>query len=220
MATEFANRSEAGQRLAERLLHLKDQNPLVLAIPRGGVPVGFEIARRLGAPLDLLMVRKIGAPNQPELALGAVVDGGRAEIVLNREIVESLGVSEDFIGEAATRELAEIARRRQAYLGTAAPAEVTGRSVIVVDDGIATGASVRAALRAVRRQKPGRLVLAVPVAPPAAVARLRPEVDELVCLATPDPFYAIGLYYADFHQLSDSDVTDILHRIPSGNARP
>lgn len=212
MTSRFADRTDAGRQLAARLLHLKDQNPLVLAIPRGGVPVGFEVANALAAPLDLLFVRKIGAPDQPELALGAVVDGARAETVLNHDIIDALRISDDVINRITAREVEEISRRRRAYLGTRRHAPITGRSAIVVDDGIATGASMRAALLAVRRHKPKRLVLAVPVAPPDVVAGLEAEVDEVVCLATPDPFYAISLYYADFRQLDDDDVTAVLRR--------
>lgn len=212
MSHPFADRAEAGRELARRLSHLAAEDPVVLALPRGGVPVAHEVAKALGAPLDLLMVRKIGAPQQPELALGAVVDGPRSEIVLNEDIVSALGVSDAFIREAAEDELAEIARRRRVYLGDRPHTGIEGRTAIVVDDGIATGASVRAALRAARRQKPKRLVLAVPVAPPDVAAELEEDVDELVCLLTPEPFYAIGLYYADFRQFTDREVTDILDR--------
>jgi putative phosphoribosyl transferase len=169
------------------------------------------VAEALGAPLDLVLVRKIGAPDQPELALGAVVDGDRTETVLNQDLIDALGVTDDDIRAAERRELAEIARRRRAYLGRRAPVPVAGRTAIVVDDGIATGATMRAALRAVRQQAPKRLVLAVPVAPAEFVARIRAEVDDVVCLMTPDAFYAISIYYADFTQLTDDDVTAILH---------
>lgn len=208
----FADRAEAGRALAGRVSHFRAENPVVLALPRGGVPVAYEVAKALGAPLDLLMVRKISAPDQPELALGAVVDGPRSEVVLNEEIVRALGVSNGFIREAAADGLAEIARRRRVYLCGRPHTKIEGRTVIVVDDGIATGASVRAALRAARRQQPQRLVLAVPVAPEEMVVALEDEVDEVVCLLTPKPFYAIGLYYSDFRQFTDREVTDILDR--------
>lgn len=221
MAPRFQDRADAGRQLARRLLHLKDENPVVLALPRGGVPVGHEVAAALGAPLDLVLVRKIGAPDQPELALGAVIDGDRPETVLNQDIVDSLGVTNDDIRAIEQQELAEIGRRRRMYLGQRSPVPVAGRTAIVVDDGIATGATMRAALRAIRRQKPKRLVLAVPVAPAEVVARLRAEVDEVVCLMAPEAFYAISVYYADFAQLTDADVTATLDRrmpAPDGGA--
>jgi putative phosphoribosyl transferase len=210
MAPRFQNRADAGRQLAHRLLHLKGEDAVVFALPRGGVPVGHEVAQALGVPLDLVLVRKIGAPDQPELALGAVVDGNLPETVLNQDLVDALGVTDDYIKAVERRELAEIARRRRAYLGKRKPVPAAGRTAIVVDDGIATGATVRAALRAIRRQKPKRLVLAVPVAPSEVVARIKAEVDDIVCLMTPDAFYAISIYYADFTQLTDDDVTAIL----------
>ena len=207
-------------------MHLRGRRPLVLAIPRGGVPVGFEVARALGAPLDLVLVRKIGAPEQPELAVGAVVDGEHVETVLNEAVVESLQISKDYIRDETKRQLAEIERRRKAYLGGRPRPQIAGTTAIVVDDGIATGATMRAALRAIRRGAPERLVLAVPVAPADAVASIRTEVDELVCLETPELFFAIGQFYRDFAQLTDAQVTDQLRRsvspIPpeNGEMRP
>jgi putative phosphoribosyl transferase len=206
----FADRSEAGRRLADRLLHLKDQRPVVLALPRVGVPVGLEIARALDAPLDLVLVRKIGAPFQPELAVGAVVDGGRSETVLNQEIVRELQVPESYIAEESARQLAEIERRRKLYFAGSGRAAVEGRTAIVVDDGIATGATMEAALHATRRAHPERLVLATPVAPPDTIERLRPQADEVVCLATPTWFMAIGAFYQNFQQVSDEQVVDLL----------
>jgi putative phosphoribosyl transferase len=210
----FADRTEAGRRLAERLARFRTELPLVLALPRGGVPVGFEIARALDAPMDLVMVRKIGAPMQPELAVGAVVDGSRPETVVNPDVVDALGIPESYIEQEGARQLAEIERRRGLYLAGRDRIDVAGRTAIVVDDGIATGATVEAALRATRRAGPRRLVLAAPVAPPDTLARLRPEVDEVVCLATPRFFGAISVYYDDFRQLSDGDVIDLLRRAP------
>jgi putative phosphoribosyl transferase len=208
----FADRAEAGRRLAERLLRFKDARPVVLALPRGGVPVGFEVARALAAPLDLVLVRKIGAPFQPELAVGAVVDGGRPETVLNQEIVRELEVPESYIAEESARQLAEIERRRELYLAGRERAPVEGRTAIVVDDGIATGATMEAALHATRRANPQRLVLATPVAPPDTLERLRPQADEVVCLAAPRAFLAIGAFYDDFQQLGDDEVVDLLQR--------
>jgi putative phosphoribosyl transferase len=208
----FRDRSEAGQKLAGRLMHLAGARPLVLALPRGGVPVGFEIAEALDAPFDLVLVRKIGAPFQPELALGAVVDGGRAETVLNEDLVREFQIPERYLADESARQLEEIERRRASYLAGRASVPVEGRTAIVVDDGIATGATMEAALRATRRAAPQRLVLAVPVAPPETLERLRPQVDEVVCLATPRVFGAIGAFYDDFRQLSDEQVIDLLRR--------
>lgn len=206
------DRMHAGTLLAAELLRFKEQDPVVLALPRGGVPVGFEVAKALGAPLDLILVRKIGAPLQPELAVAAVVDGERMELVINEGLLEALGLSEDEVRKRAKREVEEIERRRRVYLGGRERVAVRGRTVLVIDDGIATGATMRAALRAIRRREPSRLVLAVPVAPPETVELLRPEVDEVVCLATPSPFGAIGAFYADFRQVEDDEVRDLLDR--------
>lgn len=208
----FTDRNEAGRRLGERLSRFKDENPVVLALPRGGVPVGAEVARSLEAPLDLVLVRKIGAPFQPELAIGAVVDGGRPETVLNEDLIRECQIPESYIAKESARQLEEIERRRELYLAGRARVPVEGRTAIVVDDGIATGATMEAALHAMRRAGPKRLVLATPVAPPDTIERLRPQADEVVCLATPSPFAAIGLFYEDFHQLGDDDVVDLLRR--------
>jgi putative phosphoribosyl transferase len=208
----FANRSEAGRVLAQRLLGFKSERPLVLALPRGGVPVGFEVARMLEAPLDLVLARKMGAPFQSELAIGAVVNGTRAEMILNEEMVREFQIPESYVAEERARQLAEIERRRKLYLGSRARAPVEGRTAIVLDDGIATGATMEAALRATRRANPKRLVLAVPVAPPDTIERLRPRADEVVCLATPRLFGAIGAFYEDFRQVSDEGVVDLLRR--------
>jgi putative phosphoribosyl transferase len=206
----FTDRREAGRRLAVRLLALKDQHPVVLALPRGGVPVGFEIARALAAPLDLVLVRKIGAPEQEELALGAIADGETPELVTDPRLVDRLGVSSSYLEEAKSTALRELERRRHVYLGDRQPADVAGRTAIVVDDGIATGATMLAALRATRRRAPARLVLAVPVAPPDALKRLRREADEVVCLATPVDFFAVGQVYHAFPQLRDAEVIALL----------
>jgi putative phosphoribosyl transferase len=220
----FPDRIEAGRRLAERLRHLKDQQPVVLALPRGGVPIAYEVARVLEAPLDLVLVRKIGAPFQPELAIGAVVDGDRPELVLNRDLITEYGIPESYVESERQRQLAEIERRRQQYLSERARAPIRDRTAIVIDDGIATGATMEAALHATRRAGPRRLVLAVPVAPPDTIERLRPEVDEVVCLLVPAFLGAIGSFYRDFRQLRDEDVIGLLedaaqwaeHPAPSG----
>jgi putative phosphoribosyl transferase len=211
----FRDRAEAGRELARAVggligRHPEIADPVVLALPRGGVPVALEIARALGAPLDLVMVRKIGVPFQPELAAAAVVNGSDPQVVRNEEIIRQTGMTEADIAAARDRELGEIARRREAWLAGRAPVPVKGRDAILVDDGIATGATVRAALRGVAAMGPRSLALAVPVAPPDTVAALEGEVDHLVCLSQPEPFFAIGAHYADFSQLSDGDVERLL----------
>jgi putative phosphoribosyl transferase len=208
----FSDRSEAGRRLAERLVRFKAERPLVLALPRGGVPVGFEVAVSLDAPLDLILVRKIGAPFQPELAIGAVVDGEHDETVLNRDLVAALQIAEGYVERERAKQLEEIERRRRLYAAGRPRIDARDRTAIVVDDGIATGATMEAALGAVRRAGPRRLVLAVPVAPPDTIERLRPQVDEVECLLIPDYLGAIGSFYADFRQLSDGEVVALLEQ--------
>jgi putative phosphoribosyl transferase len=210
----LADRTAAGRALGERLATMGLPDPVVLALPRGGVPVGLEIARALQAPLDLLLVRKIGVPYQRELAVAAVLEGAEPVIVVDESIRIEAGVPRSYIDEQARIELEEIGRRRRAYLGDRVPHPITGRTAIVVDDGIATGTTVRAAIKGLRRRDPARIVLAVPVAPPDTAARLRVEVDDLVCLAQPEGFGAIGLFYVDFHQLSDEEVVQALQRAP------
>lgn len=207
---KFQDRSEAGRRLAERLLHLKDARPIVYALPRGGVPVAVPIAEALGAPLDLLLVRKIGAPGQPELALGAVVEGEPPQTVVNDDIVEMLGVPADFVTGQAADQLEEIERRRRLWLRGRAPVPPYGRTAILVDDGIATGATVRAALLALKRAGAARRVLAAPVAPPEVAGTLRRECDEAVFLAEPRLFGSVGAFYDDFRQVEDAEVTVLL----------
>jgi len=206
----FRDRADAGERLAAQLLHLKAQTPVVLALPRGGVAIGAAIAERLGAPLDIVLVRKIGVPWQPELALGAVADGGAPEVFIDERMQESLSIPPDYAREETKRQLAEIERRREIYCAGRAPAEIRGHTAIVVDDGIATGATMRVALRAVRRRHPAHLVLAAPVAAPETLALLSSEADETVCLHAPEGLGAIGYYYEDFHQLSDEEVIELL----------
>ncbi len=206
----FADRTDAGRRLAAAVAHLRDQHPVVLALPRGGVPVGFEVAKALGAPLDVLLVRKIGAPFQPELAAGAVVDGAEPVLVRNEEVIRAYGIEEDWIEAEAARQLVEIERRRRLYCGDRPPVPVRGRTAILVDDGIATGTTVRAALRALARLAPRRRVLAVPVAPPETVARLAREADELVVLEQPEWMAAVGQFYRDFRQTEDAEVVRLL----------
>ena len=210
----FKNRIEAGRKLATALAAYRNQHPVVLALPRGGVPVAAEVASALKAPLDLILVRKIGVPTQPELAMGAVVDGGEPIIVRNEDVIGLAGISESDFKVVCDSELAEIERRRQRYLGTRPRAEVTARTAIVIDDGVATGATTRAALQATRRRKPKRLVLAVPVAPTDTLSALRSDADDVVCLEDHEFFGAIGFYYRDFRQVSDEEVIKVLERFP------
>ena len=210
----FNNRSEAGVRLAQMLTTYKDQQSVVLALPRGGVPVAAEVARALNAPLDLILVRKIGVPYQPELAMGAVVDGDQPIIVRNEDVIRLSGVSEADFQSVCDQELAEIERRRQHYLGSRKRAEVADHIAIIIDDVIATGATIRAALRATRMRNPKALVLAVPVAPTQTLEELRREADDIVCVEHYWRFPAIGLYYSDFRQTTDEEVIEMLGRFP------
>jgi putative phosphoribosyl transferase len=214
----FANREAAGRELRDRLMPLRQEQPVVLALPRGGVPVGSAIAEGLGAPLDVVLVRKIGVPWQPELALGAVVDGADPQVFINRALAAELAIEESYISGETAHQLAEIERRRKTYFGGRAPIALAGRVVILVDDGIATGSTMRTAARAVRKAGAAKIVIAVPVAPEDAVAELQAEADEIVCLDMPHPFLAVGAHYAEFAQLSDDDVIAILsrHRPPEG----
>lgn len=206
----FADRSDAGRQLAGRLAELDLTEPVVLALPRGGVPVGVEVARRLGARLDLVLVRKIGAPGHEELAAGALVDGDRPELVLNADVVRSYGIDQAWLDRQQELELAEIGRRNALYLGDRPRPVIAGRTAIVVDDGIATGATVRAALRAVRRAGPSRLVLAVPVAAAEVLARLAADADRIVCLHAPQDLLAVGQFYRNFRQVEDEEVVAML----------
>ncbi len=210
----FDDRFEAGRKLAKALARYRKQQPAVLALPRGGVPVAAEIAGALDAPLDLVLVRKIGVPFQPELAMGAVVDGDAPVVVRNEDVIESAGIGETEFKAVCDRELAEIERRRRRYLGSRERVDVAGCTAIVVDDGIATGATMRAALRATRMRNPKRLVLAVPVGPTDSVAEMREEADDVVCLETHVYFGAIGDFYGDFRQISDEEVIETLKRFP------
>jgi putative phosphoribosyl transferase len=210
MTLRYADRAEAGRLLAQSLGRHRDQPCVIYALPRGGVPIGYEIARALKAPLDLMLVRKIGVPFQPELAMGAVADGEPPVVVLNDDIVAAIGPGKELIAEATARECTEIARRRALYLGGRAPLSAAGRVAIVVDDGLATGATARAALRALKRQKPSRLILAIPVAPAETVAALKAEADEIVCPQIVEDFIAVGAYYRNFRQVEDDEVKRLL----------
>jgi putative phosphoribosyl transferase len=211
----FKDRSDAGRKLAKALAAYKDQCPVILALPRGGVPVAAEVAAALHAPLDLILVRKIGLPIQPELAMGAVVDGGAPIIVRNEDVIRWEGIDETEFKAICDSELVEIERRRQRYLGSRERSDVAGRIAIVIDDGIATGATIRAALRATRMRNPKKLVLAVPVAPTDNLVALRSDADEVVCLEDYEFFGAIGGYYANFNQVADEEVIKMLKRFPA-----
>jgi putative phosphoribosyl transferase len=210
----FNDRSDAGRKLAKALASYRGQQPVILALPRGGVPVAAEIAAAFNAPLDLILVRKVGVPFQPELAMGAVVDGGAPIIVRNEDVIRLAGIDESEFKAVCDGELAEIERRRQRYLGNRERVNISGRTAIVIDDGVATGATTKAALRATRSRNPKKLVLAVPVAPTESLAELRGDADDVVCLEDHEFFGAIGAYYADFSQVSDEEVIDILKRLP------
>ena len=209
-ATIFTDRTDAGRRLAGRLKGYRGEDAVVLALPRGGVPVGYEVARALDASLDVFVARKLGAPGQPELAIGAVAPGGVR--MVNDRVVRELGVSEGWIEAVAEKEIAEVGRRMRRFRGGRPEPDVGSRTVILVDDGIATGMTVRAAIRAIRERNPRRIVLAVPVCAGVTADALALEVDELVCLQTPADLWAIGLWYENFHQLDDEEVVELLER--------
>lgn len=213
----FADRAEAGRELAKVLVARKIDSPVVLALPRGGVPVAVEIARALKAPLDLVLVRKIGVPFESELAAAAVVDGGRPEIVVNDEVVTLAGVTQDYIAKQAKIELAEIERRRRIYLEGRRRVPLERRNLILVDDGIATGASIRAAIAALIRKSPKSLILAVPVASQQTVKLLQNKVDDVVCLEMPRPFHSVGEHYRDFHQVPDEEVVRLIRAADAGH---
>lgn len=207
----FLDREEAGRALARLLKDRSDlHDPVVLALPRGGVPVGYEVASALAAPLDILLVRKLGVPGQPELAMGAIASGGVQ--VTNQEVMGQISASPHEIQRVIESETRELDRRERAYRGDRPPAEVKGRTVILVDDGVATGSSMLAAIEAVRVREPRAVIAAVPVAPAETCARLGRKADAVVCALTPDPFYAISLFYGSFPQTSDEEVREILER--------
>ena len=208
----FRDRVHAGQELAKALLHLKSEQPLVLALPRGGVPIAFEIANALNAPLDVVLVRKIGAPGNQELALGAVIDGANPQWVINQALLQQIAPPSGWFDEEMQRQLTELERRRQHYCGDRPAPSLAGRCVIVVDDGVATGATVRAALKGLQQTGPGLIVLAVPVGPRDVIEALRSEVDELICLAMPEPFIGVGRHYGNFEQTSDEEVIALLEQ--------
>jgi len=204
----YRDRREAGRVLGERLAGLAGQpDLLVLGLPRGGVPVAWEVARRLGAPLDVFVVRKLGFPGHEELAMGAIASGGVR--VLNPEVI-AYGVSRAQIEQVTEKERRELERREQLFRGDRPPMRVADRTVVLVDDGLATGSTMRAAVRALRQERAGRIIVAVPVAAPSVCAEMKAEADEVVCAATPEPFRAVGLWYDDFAQTSDAEVRELL----------
>jgi len=207
---EFKNRTDAGQRLAQALQAKAYDNPVILALPRGGVPVGLEVARALDAPMDLVMVRKIGLPGQPELAVAAIVNGGHPQTVINHSIAAQAGLTAQDIDRLSQAQLDEIKRRRGIYMKGRNPAPLKGRTAILVDDGVATGATIRASLLAVRRQAPAKLVLAVPVAASDTLRQLRNDADDVICLSQPQPFFGVGAHYEDFTQTTDQDVIQLM----------
>jgi predicted phosphoribosyltransferase len=207
----FRDRTEAGRYLAELLPDYAGRDDVVvLALPRGGVPVGYEVAKALGAPLDVFVVRKLGVPGHPELAMGAIATGG--VLVLDEGLVRRLGISEEQIRRAVETELRELERREAAYRGGRDPPNLEGKTVILVDDGLATGATMRAAALAVRNYNPERVVVAVPVAAGQTCDEFRDDVDDIICAVTPSPFHAVGLWYEDFSQTSDEEVRELLAR--------
>jgi putative phosphoribosyl transferase len=209
----FEDRRDAGRRLAGKLVRFRDERPVVFALPRGGVPVGYEISRSLGAPLDVFVSRKLGAPDQPEFGIGAVAAGGVR--VLNEDVVRRLGITEDYVERITAQEIAEVGRRLRYFRGTRPEPEVAGRTAILVDDGLATGVTARAAVEALRLRGPRRLVLAAPVCAAQTVNLLLPRVDELVCLESPPDLGAIGFWYRNFEQTSDEEVVELLERARS-----
>ena len=211
MEYPFRDRSEAGQELAHELMaYAGREDVIVMALPRGGVPVAFEVARALQAPLDVLVVRKLGVPGHEELAMGAIAGGG--VLVIEPVVIEDLSIPPDVVADVAAREEQERLRREREYRGDRPEPDVRGRTIILVDDGLATGSTMRAAVSALRKLQPARIVVAVPVAAPAACADLAPEVEEIVCARTPAPFRSVGSWYLDFSQTTDEEVRDLLAR--------
>jgi putative phosphoribosyl transferase len=205
----YRNRSEAGKLLAAQLAkYARRQDVFVFALPRGGVPVAFEVAKALRAPLDIFLVRKLGVPGHEELAMGAIATGGIR--VLNREVVDNLGIPANVVDAVAARELRELERRERVYRGDRPEPEVRAKTVILVDDGLATGSTMRAAAAALRQQRPARIVVAVPVSAVETCDEYRMGVDEITCLKTPEPFYGVGLWYEDFSQTTDQEVRELL----------
>lgn len=213
MPVPFRDRIDAGCQLASRLIHYANRpDVVVLALPRGGVPVGLEVAQKLNVAMDVFLVRKLGVPGREELAMGAIASGGIR--VTNESVVRELNLSPGIIDQVAGTEERELARREQMYRDARPQPELRGRTVILVDDGLATGSTMRAAIAAARTRKPARIVVAVPIAAPAVCAELEVEVDEVICAETADPFIAVGYWYDDFTPITDEEVRDLLARVP------
>jgi predicted phosphoribosyltransferase len=209
--TTFRDRHDAGRRLAAALTPIADEHPIILALPRGGAPVAYEVARALHAALDVVLVRKLGAPGHPELGIGAIVDGPEPQMALNEDVVRMVAPSPSYIEAEKNRQLQEIERRRKLYRDDLPPPNVKDRTVILVDDGIATGGTVRAVLHALARDGARRRILAVPVAPREALERLSADAEQIVCLATPEPFFAVGAHYHDFSETRDREVIQLMN---------
>ncbi|MFP9138247.1 phosphoribosyltransferase [Devosia sp. XGJD_8] len=214
----FHDRKDAGEQLARALQHYQADHPVIVALPRGGVPVAAGVARALKAPLELLIVRKLGLPQQPELAMGAIVGGAEPVTIRNEDVIAAARISEAGFAAVRDRELAEIDRRRQRYLAQRPFPPLAGHMVILIDDGIATGATIRVAIRALRAMHPRKIVVAVPVAAPDILLTLKGEADDVICLEQHEPFGAIGLYYADFRQVEDDAVLQALAAAPSARS--
>jgi putative phosphoribosyl transferase len=215
----FCDRTDAGRLLARSLAHYAGRvDTVVLGLPRGGVPVAFEVAKALAAPLDVFIVRKLGVPGQEELAMGATASGNVR--VLNEGLIRDLAISEETIASVAAKEERELQRREQLYRGGRMPLQISGKNVILVDDGLATGSTMRAAVLALRRLSPARIVVAVPVAAGSSCEEFKDEVDEIVCATTPEPFYSVGQWYERFSQTTDEEVQDFLRRMPTHRPGP
>jgi putative phosphoribosyl transferase len=220
MRKRFRNRTEAGLMLASHLqAYSQCKNLLVLALPRGGVPVGYEVAQALNAPLDVCLVRKLGVPGHEELAMGAIAEGGRLDLtsqtvcVLNYDVINGWGIDQETIDKVIAQELEELHRRDRAYRGDRPPVNVHGQTIILIDDGIATGSTIRAAIAILRQQQPSKIIVAVPIAPPSTYQQLQTEVDEVISLVTPEPMSAIGVWYEDFSQTTDAEVRQLLKTV-------
>lgn len=212
MAKRFVDRIQAGNELAKELQKFADRSDvIVLALPRGGVPVGFAVAQALNVALDVLIVRKLGLPEQPELAIGAIASGGAK--VINEDVIRATHLSDETVQAVVDSELREVKRREQLYRGSRPPITVAQKTVILIDDGLATGATMRAAIAALRQLKPAQIVVAVPVGPPQSCTVIKPLVEELICLERPDPFFAVGVWYEDFNQTTDDEIRRLLSRL-------
>jgi putative phosphoribosyl transferase len=211
LTQQFADRADAGQRLARLLTDMELDHPLIYALPRGGVPVAVEVAKRLAAPLDLLLVRKVGAPRNPEVALGALVEGADEQIVINEDVRQLSGADDTYIARAVAEQRAELERRKALYLRNRTRPDPRGKTVVVIDDGLATGATMKAALIGLKRMGPARIVVALPVAPKQALDDIAAQADDIICIYPVSSFRGVGAFYRDFHQLSDDETVTLLN---------